>query len=147
MGCPFCTCAVLYWTDRRLQQEVPRSAGMRAFTAGDTWRTRTRLPHVSPADPRSSPTGSRSEAVTDSPQGTWTEKQAGGRPSPSGQLPPGPPGHVVEASSAELTPGTASAWSRCLICSELQAGITRHFPRGVVAGKWFAPFPVHTMSA
>lgn len=34
------------------------------------------LPHVSPADPRSSTASSRSEAVTDSPQGTQTEKQA-----------------------------------------------------------------------
>lgn len=44
MGCPFCTCAALYWTGRWLQQEVPRSAGTRACTAGDTVHTHTHTP-------------------------------------------------------------------------------------------------------
>lgn len=50
----------------------------------ETQCTRTHLPHFSPADPWGSTSSSRPPAVTDSPQGTWTEKQAGAglRPHP-----------------------------------------------------------------
>lgn len=68
-------CALLDRRTAAAGSQVSRDKGLHR-RRGTRMHTPPHLPHVSPADPRSSTASSRSEAVTDSPQGTQTEKQA-----------------------------------------------------------------------